>query len=474
MLFNSFIFWGFFLVVLVAYRFSSHKLQNRLLLIASYIFYGYWDWRFLSLIFISTVTDYFVAQWLETASTEKRRKVLVTASIVVNLSMLGFFKYYGFFAQEMNDLLMGIGFNSYLPVLGVVLPVGISFYTFQTISYTVDVYRGQTKPSRDFLDFALYVSFFPQLVAGPIERSHRLLPQVHNPRTVTADNVREGIYHIIFGLFKKVVVADNMAVIANSVFSRPVDTLSATEVLIGTYAFAFQIYGDFSGYSSIAQGLARLLGFELMWNFRMPYFSGSPSEFWQRWHISLSSWLRDYLYIPLGGNRHGTLMTARNLSLTMLLGGLWHGANWTFIAWGALHGLVLVLYRLFPLLGWESDAGKPYKRLRRFVKVTLLFHIVCVTWIFFRAEGIGQAFGMLGALAGPWNLAAPFVAYALGMLAFFVLPFLLYELWLERQGDQLALMSRPVLAQAAVLSYLVLMLLVFPPVEPQVFIYFQF
>jgi alginate O-acetyltransferase complex protein AlgI len=318
------------------------------------------------------------------------------------------------------------------------------------------------------------VSFFPQLVAGPIERSHRLLPQVQMRRIVTADNVREGIYHILFGLFKKVVVADNMAVIANGVFSRPVDTLTATEVLIGTYAFAFQIYGDFSGYSSIAQGLARLLGFQLMWNFRMPYFSGSPSEFWQRWHISLSSWLRDYLYIPLGGNRQGTWMTARNLSLTMLLGGLWHGANWTFIAWGALHGLVLVLYRVFPFLGSDNDAGRRYEWLWRLVKVTLMFHIVCVTWVFFRAESIGQAFGMLGALAGPWNLGDPFVAYALGMLAFFVLPFMLYELWLERQGDQLALMTRPALAQAAVLAYFVLMLLVFPPIEPQVFIYFQF
>lgn len=474
MLFNSFIFWGFFLVVLVAYRLSPHRLQNRLLLVASYVFYGYWDWRFLSLIFISTVTDYFVARWLEESASEQQRKRLVTISVVVNLTLLGFFKYYGFFAREMNDLLMNIGFNSYLPMLEVVLPVGISFYTFQTISYTVDVYRRQTRPARDFLDFALYVSFFPQLVAGPIERSHRLLPQVENPRTVTADNVREGIYHIIFGLFKKVVVADNMAVIANRVFSQPADALSAAEVMIGTYAFAFQIYGDFSGYSSIAQGLARLMGFQLMWNFRMPYFSASPSEFWQRWHISLSSWLRDYLYIPLGGNRHGTLMTARNLSLTMLLGGLWHGANWTFIAWGALHGLVLVLYRVVPSLGSENDTGKRYERWLRLVKVTVLFHFVCVTWVFFRAEDIGQAVGMLGTLAGPWGWSQPFVSYALGMLAFFVLPFTLYELWLERKGDQLALLGKPPVIQAGVLVYLVLMIVVFVPVEPQVFIYFQF
>lgn len=474
MLFNSFVFWGFFLLVLVAYRISPHRIQNRLLLVASYIFYGYWDWRFLSLILISTVTDFFIAQWLDSTSLDKRRKTYVTISIAANLTLLGFFKYYGFFATEFNDLLTNIGFNSYLPILEVVLPVGISFYTFQTISYTVDVYRRQTKPSKDFLDFALYVSFFPQLVAGPIERSHRLLPQVQKPRLVTPENIREGIYHIVFGLFKKVVVADNMAVIANRVFSQPVDALTATEVLIGTYAFAFQIYGDFSGYSSIAQGLARLLGFQLMWNFRMPYFSGSPSEFWQRWHISLSSWLRDYLYIPLGGNRHGKLQTARNLAVTMLLGGLWHGANWTFIVWGALHGFILVLYRIFPFLGSENDTGRRYERSWRLLKVILMFHLVCVTWVFFRADGIGQAVGMLGALLGPWEFSDPFVAYAAGLLGFFVFPMLAYELWLERHGDQLALLTRSAVAQGAVFAYLFFMLVLFPPIEPQVFIYFQF
>jgi alginate O-acetyltransferase complex protein AlgI len=475
MLFNSFVFWAFFLVVLCAYRLAPHTLQNRLLLVASYVFYGYWDWRFLSLILFSTVTDFFIARALEdSASNQQQRRTLLGLSVTVNLGLLGFFKYYGFFAEEMNDLLLSLGFNSYLPLLELVLPVGISFYTFQTISYTVDVYRGQTRPTRSFLDFALYVSFFPQLVAGPIERSHRLLPQVEQPRSVTRENVREGLYHIVFGLFKKVVVADNMAIIANDVFSQPVNELTAAQVLLGTYAFAFQIYGDFSGYSSIAQGLARLLGFRLMWNFRMPYLATSPSDFWQRWHISLSSWLRDYLYIPLGGNRGGLAATLRNLSLTMLLGGLWHGANWTFLAWGGLHGLILVVYRVLPGLGLDSQPHGTVARLSRTAHALLFFHLVCLTWVFFRADDIGHAFGMLTALGGPSGITEGFVLYATSMILFFVAPFFLYELWLEKRDDQLALLQTPWPVQAVMISYCLLMILVFSPVEPQVFIYFQF
>ncbi len=474
MLFNSFVFWVFFAVVLTAYRFSGHKAQNRLLLVASYVFYGWWDWRFLFLMLFSTVTDFYVARWLHNITEENKRKLLLRVSLAVNLTLLGFFKYYGFFANEMNDLLLSVGLNGYLPMLKIVLPVGISFYTFQTISYTVDVYRRQTIPARSIFDFALYVSFFPQLVAGPIERSTDLLPQVENPRTVTKGDVREGLYHIVFGLFKKVVVADNMAVLANSIFSQSLAELTAAEVLIGAYAFAFQIYGDFSGYSSIAQGLARMLGFKLMWNFRMPYFAVSPSDFWQRWHISLSSWLRDYLYIPLGGNRHGKFATARNLSLTMLLGGLWHGANWTYIAWGALHGFVLIIYRVYPRLGVSPQAAGAQARLLTVLRAFVFFHIVCVTWIFFRAENIGQAVGMIATLGSfdGWN--APFVSYAAAMIAFFVLPYQTYELWLERKGDQLALLSQPIVVQAALYVYFILMMIAFVPGTPQVFIYFQF
>ena len=470
MLFNSFVFWAFFVVVLALYRVLPHKGQNRLLLVASYVFYGYWDWRFLSLILISTVVDFFVAHQIEGTDARAARKRWVALSVCVNLGILAFFKYYGFFAAELNELLAAIGLRGYLPLLEILLPVGISFYTFQTISYSVDVFRGQTRPARDFLDFALYVSFFPQLVAGPIERSHRLLPQVETPRSVTGRDRAVGLYLIAFGLFKKIVIADNMAVIANFAFLQPEGELQAGMVLLGVYAFAFQIYGDFSGYSSIAQGLARLMGFELMWNFRMPYFSGSPSEFWLRWHISLSSWLRDYLYIPLGGNRAGSIRTARNLSATMLLGGLWHGANWTFILWGAFHGLILVIYRGFPALGGDSAATRGWSRIAR---VLLTFHLVCLGWVFFRAESAGHAFAMLGALGDGWGELA-FSGYAAGMLTVLVLPLLVYEGWLEKRDDQLALLDAPWPVQAAGYAYLIVTLLILVPLAPQVFIYFQF
>jgi len=286
--------------------------------------------------------------------------------------------------------------------------------------------------------------------------------------------VREGLYHILFGLFKKVVVADSMAVLANSVFSQPASELTAAQVLLGTYAFAFQIYSDFSGYSSIAQGLARLLGFKLMWNFRMPYFAVSPSDFWQRWHISLSSWLRDYLYIPLGGNRGGKWKTARNLSITMLLGGLWHGANWTYIAWGALHGFVLILYRIFPILGDSQPVSDIQARWLRIFRALVFFHIICLTWIFFRAESIGHARALLGTFASNQGWSAPFVSYATGLLLFFVLPFAAYELWLERKGNQLAVLEQSATVQATLYVYLILMIIAFVPGTPQVFIYFQF
>ena len=297
MLFSSYIFWVFFAVVYLLYRVLPHRGQNRMLLVASYFFYGCWDWRFLFLLFGTTVVDYFVGLGIGRADMPRRRKGILLISLCANLGLLGVFKYYGFFAHEMMGLLARLGIPASLPMLRVVLPVGISFYTFQEMSYTIDVYRGQTRPVRNFLDFALYVSFFPQLVAGPIERSFHLIPQILTPRKVDEGAFAAGLYLVLTGLFRKVVIADNMASIANAVFGTDPAKLTGVECLIGIYAFALQIYGDFSGYSAIAQGIARWMGFELMTNFRMPYLSTSPSDFWRRWHISLSSWLRDYLYI---------------------------------------------------------------------------------------------------------------------------------------------------------------------------------
>jgi alginate O-acetyltransferase complex protein AlgI len=471
MIFNSFVFWCFFGVVIALYWRLGHRLQNRMLLVASYIFYGYWDWRFLGLIFISTVVDYFVATALERTDIRKKRKILLSVSIASNLGMLGFFKYFNFFVHEMAELLTVLGIQAHLPTLYVVLPVGISFYTFQTMSYTIDVYRGHTKPTRNFLDLALYVSFFPQLVAGPIERSHDLMPQILNPRKCRKGDFSEGLYHVVFGLFKKVVIADNMAPIVNAVFSTPTSELTGTEVLIGVYAFAFQIYGDFSGYSSIAQGIAKWMGIDLSWNFKMPYFAKNPSDFWRRWHISLSTWLRDYLYISLGGNKKGRLLTLRNLMLTMILGGLWHGAGWLFLIWGFWHGLLLIIYRIVGADVSENNSGN---KLISFFKILLMFNLVCIGWLFFRAETLAQATDMLGLLFSSNYSITAFSSYATLILLFFVAPMLSYEFRVETKKDLLYILSAPIAERLVIYGYFMLMLLIFPPVSPQVFIYFQF
>ena len=470
MLFNSFIFWAFFALVILLYWRLDHKRQNILLLVASYVFYGYWDWRFLSLIIISTLIDFVVAQRIESNSEQSIRRRWVLLSVFTNLGLLGFFKYFGFFVKEFALVIEAMGFNASLPTLNIILPVGISFYTFQTLSYTIDVYRGVTKPTRSLLDFGVYVSFFPQLVAGPIERSKDLMPQILKPRKLDKGAFSEGLYHVLFGMFKKVVIADNMAPIVDRVFSTPVTELASTEILLGVYAFSIQIYCDFSGYSSIAQGIAKWLGINLSWNFKMPYFSRTPSEFWQRWHITLSSWLRDYLYISLGGNRGGTAKTFRNLVLTMGLGGLWHGANWTFIIWGLLHGGILVAYHA------AENAGLAIKKATGFIRILsmfLFFHLVCITWIYFRADSLTQANEMFLALFGSYELTG-FSQYIVGMLAFFCLPMLILEQRIERSGNMLQVLSMHWSVRAVLYSYFLFMLLIFPPLTPQVFVYFQF
>jgi D-alanyl-lipoteichoic acid acyltransferase DltB (MBOAT superfamily) len=434
------------------------------------VFYGYWDWRFLSLIAFSTIVDFIVAQNLIKETVQSKRKRWILISLCSNLGLLGFFKYFGFFSKEFAVMLESLGFYVSMPTLNIILPVGISFYTFQTLAYTIDVYRGKTKPTSNLLDFSVYVSFFPQLVAGPIERSKDLLPQIVNKRTFTKGNFSEGLYHVLIGMFKKVVIADNMAPIVNQVFATPVSDLNGTEILIGVYAFAFQIYGDFSGYSSIAQGIAKWLGIDLSWNFRMPYFSRTPSEFWRRWHITLSSWLRDYLYIPLGGNRHGTFNTFRNLVLTMFLGGLWHGANWTFAVWGLAHGLILVVYHA--LEGVTKKVMIPGV-IGKLIAAVIFFHLVCITWLLFRAENLTQAVEMFVQLFHSFSMTE-FSLYALGMLGFFALPIVILELVIERSGDMLYVLRSHWLVQAVIYSYFIFMLIIFPPLTPQVFIYFQF
>jgi alginate O-acetyltransferase complex protein AlgI len=470
MIFNSFIFWAFFALVVTVYWRLPHRGQNLLLLVASYVFYGYWDWRFLGLLFASTVIDFYVSTHLASSQSERTRKILITASVVGNLIFLGFFKYFGFFVEEFAGLLQRLGFEAHVPVLSIVLPVGISFYTFQTMSYTIDVYRRSTQPTKNFLNFALFISYFPQLVAGPIERSSELLPQIEKQRRYRPGDFQEGLYHVLLGLFKKVILADNLAPIANRVFDAAPGTIGSVEVIVGVAAFALQIYGDFSGYSSIAQGVSRWMGIGLTYNFRMPYFSRTPSEFWQRWHVSLSSWLRDYLYVPLGGNRKGKGRTYINLMLTMLLGGLWHGAAWTFIIWGAWHGLLLVGYRLAGMEGGRNSGGNA---LESAAQALLMFCLVCVGWIFFRASSLNQALMLIGTLGGNYSLSG-FSLYAISMILFLAGPLMVYEWFAYRTGEMLLLLKQPFWVQYIGHLYLLVMLIVFPPLAQQVFIYFQF
>lgn len=465
MLFNTLTFWGFFAVVLTLFYTLPKSLRQGLLLIASYTFYGMWDWRFLSLIGLSTIVDYVCAARIDASTNDSTRRRLLIFSISVNLSLLGFFKYFNFFSDNVIALLNVLGVEVHPYLIDVILPVGISFYTFQTMSYTIDVYRRQVKPSKSLLEFANYVAFFPQLVAGPIERAPHLLPQIRLLRNANTEQIMEGISLILIGLFCKVYVADNLAKIVDEIYGQ--NNLPGSLYLVATYAFAYQILGDFAGYSSIARGLAKCMGIELMVNFHAPYFSSGPREFWRRWHISLSSWLRDYLYIPLGGNRRGRSTTLRNLMITMLLGGLWHGAAWTFILWGFLHALLLIGAHALE----ASRLG--VARIPRIIRTILFFHLVCITWVFFRSASIGDAFHVLYSVAftfGPpgilWFAVIDLIRYA-GPLV--LLNFMEY-----RRDDPDWLIRIHWIPQGLVYPAMVLLMIVFGVTGGNEFIYFQF
>ena len=399
MLFNSPVFLLFITIVLLIYPRLRLRGQNVFLLISSYVFYGYWDWRFNFLLLISTIVDFFVGQKLYNTNNEKHRLLLVMTSIAVNLGILGFFKYFNFFVGSAEFVLNNMGLQPNLPVLRIILPVGISFYTFQTMSYTIGVYRHDLAPSRNFVDFALFVAFFPQLVAGPIERASNLLPQITSPRRLTRKSLLTGLNLVLLGYFKKVAIADVLAPIVDRIFATP-ELMTSGELLTGIIAFSFQIYGDFSGYTDIARGVARILGFDLMMNFRTPYLSRNITEFWRRWHISLSSWLRDYLYITLGGNRHGKVRAYVNMILTMLVGGLWHGAAWNFVVWGALHGTYLSVHRIF-LRENSIEMAWPRRPIEFVFAVGRMIFTYCLVgfaWIFFRAPNLYSAITYLQGL----------------------------------------------------------------------------
>ena len=412
MLFNSLDFAIFLPIVFLLYWFVANKnikLQNFLIVVASYVFYGWWDWRFLSLIIFSTLVDYSVGVLLSKEENKIKRKLLLWTSIGVNLGFLSFFKYYNFFLDNFisafSFFAMEINANS----LNIILPVGISFYTFQTLSYTIDVYKKKIEPTKDIIAFSAFVCFFPQLVAGPIERATNLLPQFYKKREFDYSKAVDGMRQILWGLFKKLVIADNCAQYANEIFNNSVEYGGSTLVL-GALFFTFQIYGDFSGYSDIAIGTSRLFGFNIMQNFAFPYFSRDIAEFWRRWHISLSTWFRDYLYIPIGGSRGGTWMKVRNTFIIFIVSGFWHGANWTFIVWGAINAVYFL-----PLLLTKNNRrnldtvakGKLLPSLKETLLMLSTFGLTVFAWIFFRAENLNHAYRYLSEIFSKSSLTSP-------------------------------------------------------------------
>ena len=487
MLFNSFQFVYFFAAFFPLYWLLRHRAQNLLLLAGSYFFYGCWDPRFLTLLIISTVMDFYCGLAVDRIEAPGKRKLFVALSMALNLGMLGYFKYYNFFADSFQEMFIRWGYTIPLSQLEVVLPIGISFYTFQSMSYVIDVYRKDIKPTRNILQFAAFVSFFPHLVAGPIMRPTTLLPQIAQKRRFNLHQFYQGCYLIFWGLTKKVVIADNLAkVLVNPLFDDW-KNINGGQAMIAIYAFAFQIYCDFSGYTDAARGISKCLGIELTLNFNLPYFATSPKDFWSRWHISLSSWLRDYLYIPLGGSRGGkavwsgnlllaafvgglgvglgyyfadypklqelaanrpwlpptaavllvvgclalmfirraSAMTYRNLMLTMIIGGLWHGAAWTFVLWGFYQGLILIGHRLVePVLARVKPTDMVDRAVWKGVRIFVTFHLICLGWLLFRAESLDQVAGMLDAI---WNRPAiPPSAIILPLLVCTV-PLVLYQ-----------------------------------------------
>jgi alginate O-acetyltransferase complex protein AlgI len=475
MLFNSFVFLIFLAVVLPVHRMLSKRYRTLFLLACSYVFYGYWDWRFLSLILISTLLDFHVGRAIHNTDDQTRRKRLLFLSVAGNLGLLGVFKYYNFFVDSFADMAALFGLQLDFAHLRVLLPVGISFYTFQTLSYTIDIYRRRMAPTNSFQNFALFVAFFPQLVAGPIERAAHLLPQIEKRPDATHDDLRQGFALVTMGMFKKIMIGDTCGRIVDQIFADP-GLYSSGELLMGAMIFCIQIYADFSGYSHIARGTARFFGIHIMVNFEQPYLSANITEFWRRWHISLSSWLRDYLYISVGGNRLGRVRTYVNLMITMLLGGLWHGAMYSYVFWGFLQGFFLSIHKIM-LKGKKVPLGFTYsgiKSLAVFVlKVAGTHALVIFGFLFFRAQSFGTG----------WYILKKWVFWEPGEYAFqvFIIVFTYYfvtyliDIMEYATGDHtFVLRLKPAYRYGLYLAIWIVTLVYMFQVQPMPFIYFQF
>jgi alginate O-acetyltransferase complex protein AlgI len=475
MVFNSLQFVWFFLIVYAVYRAlpavmsvsRAHRAQNWLLLVASYYFYAAWDYRFLALLAASTLVDYSCGLLLGRMTDQRRRRIVMWISIGFNLTMLGFFKYFNFFADNLQSLFAAIGWQLDFVTVRILLPIGISFYTFVTMSYVIDVYRRDIEPTRNLVDFAVFVSYFPHLVAGPILRATALLPQISRPRRISRAQIRDGLWLIAWGFFQKIFVADNLAPLSSLVFA-PDAHLTGINVLLGTYAFAFQIYGDFAGYSNIARGTSKLMGIELIENFRFPYLVVTPQAFWRHWHISLSTWLRDYLFIPLGGSRGTAWQTRRNLLVTMLLGGLWHGAAWTFILWGLYQALLLIVYR--PL----ERAVEGLRGPSRAVAWLIMFHLTCYGWLIFRASSLRKLGELTRSLVVDFAPATIDVTGLLVPLLLYTTPLLVVHLVEARADDVLVVPRLRTVVRYSIYVATLYLIFLFGNFGGSDFIYFQF
>jgi D-alanyl-lipoteichoic acid acyltransferase DltB (MBOAT superfamily) len=474
-LFNTFQFAGFFALVYGLYLYFGHRNQNRLLLLASYVFYGAWDYRFLLLILISTCVDFLCGLKIEASTSQAKKRLYLILSVVTNLSILGYFKYFDFFVSEFAALCQVLGIPFGYESLSIVLPVGISFYTFQTMSYSIDIYRGDMKPTRKFLDFALFVAFFPQLVAGPIERARNLLPQITAERRISLEQFYVGSYLIFWGLFQKVFIADNMATLVDPVFESGADP-TAIQVLVALYAFALQIYCDFAGYSNMARGLAKVMGIELSVNFNLPYLATNPESFWRRWHITLSDWIRDYVFLPLyiGLRNYGRMGMVTATFVTYTLIGLWHGAAVTFIVWGLFHSFIFAAYQLMkPAINRIYADRETLERVMFPVNWFFFFHLTLVGLLIFRATSVGQAVELVQLMVSGIDVRQ-LNWESVYRLLFFGCLIVLVQFFQYRRGDLLFILKQGPVVRA--LFYLVCFysLIFYGESDGKAFIYFQF
>lgn len=483
MLFNSIDFAIFLPIVFILYWFVANKklkLQNLLIVVASYVFYGWWDWRFLSLILFSTIVDFLVGLRLGKEEDKSKRLALLWLSVLVNIGFLGFFKYYNFFIDNFSSAFSFFGYKINPNSLNIILPVGISFYTFQTMSYTIDVFRKKLNPTKDFIAFSAFVSFFPQLVAGPIERASNLLPQFYSKRKFEYEKAVDGLKQIIWGLFKKVVIADNAAQFVNVIFSNS-DEYSGSTLFLGAFFFALQIYGDFSGYSDIAIGTSRLFGFNLKQNFAFPYFSRDIAEFWRRWHISLSTWFRDYLYIPLGGSKVGKWKKIRNVFIIFIVSGFWHGASWNFIVWGflnALYFLPLMLLNKNRINKNVVAQGKYLPSFKEFSQIIITFNLTLIAWVFFRADDLKHAMSYLSEIFSKSIFTFPnFEGRSDSYLILAIIGFMFFIEWIGRNNlyaiEKIGI-KWPKIVRWAWYSFLIFLIGILSQTEETPFIYFQF